>query len=81
MGRKKPDDVLTEIEKIEKAMPGLPKAVVGMLIDQPLGTCGRCNSFPRNADGSLPTQATCEFRGLVVQARDPNCVLYDAVPS
>lgn len=69
--------VVQEIDKFEKAMPGLPKAVVGMLIDHPADTCGRCASFPQNADGTLSTQGMCEFRSLIVQARDPNCVLYD----
>jgi hypothetical protein len=81
MGAKKRDDVMAEIDKVEKAMPGLPKAIVGMLIDQPRGACARCQSFPRNPDGTVPPRATCEFRGLVVQARDPSCPLYDPVPS
>jgi hypothetical protein len=72
-------DVMREIDKIEQAMPGLPKPVVGMLIDRPPGTCARCTSYLRNVDGTLPPNGMCEMRTLIVQARDPNCPLYDPV--
>ena len=54
--------------KVEKAMPGLPAKVLGMLDSAPVGTCGRCLSFQ---DG------LCTFRDLHVGASDPGCALYD----
>jgi hypothetical protein len=74
------ESIANEIDKIEQAMPGLPKSVVGMMVDTPAGTCGRCVSYQRNADGSIPAQGMCEYRGLTVTARDPECPLYDPVP-
>jgi hypothetical protein len=53
-------------EKVEKAMPGLPSAVLAMM-DTPDGTCGRCSAFEAG---------NCTARGLVVQPKDPGCSIY-----
>jgi hypothetical protein len=66
-------------ERVQKAMPGLPQHVLKMIDDIPPGTCGRCSSFKRAADGSVPASSLCEMRQLTVQARDPQCPLYDPV--
>ena len=71
---------LTVAERVERAMPGLPKAVIAMINDQPAGTCSRCSSYPRNADGTVPPTGLCEIRGLIAAARDPSCAVYDPLP-
>lgn len=57
------------VDKIDKAMPGLPQHVKAMMQDAPAGTCGACEGFQ---------EGRCVVRGLVVKATDPECPLYVA---
>jgi hypothetical protein len=55
-------------QKIEKAMPGLPPAVLRMIDQgQVSNTCGRCTSF---------AAGQCIERGFNVRPQDPGCPLY-----
>jgi hypothetical protein len=56
-------------ERVEKAMPGLPVSVIGMLEQAPIGSCGRCSAFQNGH---------CTDRNLTVGFKDPGCVLFDA---
>lgn len=53
-------------QNVEKAMPGLPPAVLGM-IRSPEGTCGGCSAF---------VAGLCVERSCQVGAADPACALW-----
>ena len=54
------------VETVERAMPGLPSAVINMM-ELSGEVCGRCVCFE---DG------VCSDRGYLVQATDPGCPLF-----
>jgi hypothetical protein len=61
-------------QKVEKNMPGLPKHILAMIDQTAPGTCGRCSAYDKDR-GSY-----CSMRALIVQARDPGCIIYDQAP-
>jgi len=62
---------------VERNAPGLPRAIINMLADQPFSSCGRCSAFRAKGDG---TSGDCIARDFIVQARDPECPIFDPAP-
>lgn len=61
-------DMRTKAEQLD--MPGLPTAVTAMIEELPAGhVCGRCSARD-------PETGMCGDRQMLVQARDPGCVLF-----
>jgi hypothetical protein len=57
--------------KVEQNMPGLPKHILAMIEQTAPGACGRCSAYDKDR-GSY-----CSMRDLIVQTRDPDCLIYD----
>lgn len=66
-----PEKELSVTQKtVQEAMPGLPSPVIKMLEDLPPGEiCGKCSAFD-------PETRMCGERALLVQAKDPGCILF-----
>lgn len=60
-----------QAKKLEKAMPGLPPAIVQMVSSATTDCCGRCSAFD-------PDAGMCTQRNLLVQAADAACPFFSA---